>query len=507
MIQCLRGGRSLTAALSALLLALAGSQLLGQNPLALTVLSRDGRRTLPITASGGQEFLALDDLANTFQLTVREETGGVTVSYRGRTIALTPDQTIASVSGRMISLPAPLTRSSGRWLVPVDFISRALLPIYDTRLELRRVSRLVIVGDLRVPRVAIQHEVTAAGARLTIESTPRAAASVNQDGTRLTIRFDADAIDLLAPPAPLPGFVAGYRVSDATAITVDLGPRAVTVRAATQVVDASTRLIVELLPPAADTAAPPAAPATTQGGPDPRPIAPDVPVLPLRASGWTIVIDPGHGGEDAGVTGGAGTKEKDIALAVGRRLKSAIESRLGYHVVMTREDDRLIAVADRTALANNNKADLFISLHANASFRPAVAGAAVYVAAFEDSATPAAGHAPVKLPVVGGGFRDIELVPWNLAQIRHKEQSTGFAGLVIDQFRDRIPVAAQAVDAMALRVLESANMPAILIELGYLTNETQEKLLATSDFQGTAAQSIVEAIVHFVGVAGSEEAR
>ena len=97
------------------------STLAGQNsPTSpLTLLSREGRRALPVALVGNQEFVALDDLATAFQLTVREESGALTVSYKGRTIVLTPDQALASVSGRLVSLPAPPARISGRWSVPV----------------------------------------------------------------------------------------------------------------------------------------------------------------------------------------------------------------------------------------------------------------------------------------------------------------------------------------------------------------------------------------------------
>src|SRR5436190_1302505 len=77
----------------------------------LTVLSREGRRNLPVTVVGGQEFVGLDDLATMFQLTVAQEAGAVTVSYRGRNIVLQPNQTLASVATKLVSLPAPLTRS------------------------------------------------------------------------------------------------------------------------------------------------------------------------------------------------------------------------------------------------------------------------------------------------------------------------------------------------------------------------------------------------------------
>ena len=172
-------------------------------PSPLTLLAKEGRRVIPVSLVNDQEFAALDDLAATFQLAVREESLAITVTYKGKTIILTPDQALASVSGRLVALPAPPARAGRRWLVPVEFISRALAPIYDTRLELRKPSHLVIVGDLRVPRVTLRYEPVGVAARLTVDTTPRATSAVTQDNARLTIKYDADALDVDAPPLQL----------------------------------------------------------------------------------------------------------------------------------------------------------------------------------------------------------------------------------------------------------------------------------------------------------------
>jgi N-acetylmuramoyl-L-alanine amidase len=220
----------------------------------------------------------------------------------------------------------------------------------------------------------------------------------------------------------------------------------------------------------------------------------------------TLTIDAGHGGDDAGAKGPGGTLEKDVTLAIARRLKSAVESRIGLRVLMTRDDDRALGVAERAAFANSNQADLFVSLHANASFRPSVAGAAVYVARFEDNAMPGGARtAPELLPVFGGGMRDVELVPWSLAQIRHRDQSLALAKLVSDQLGQHVALAPRAVDAAPLRVLESANMPAVLVEVGYLTNPEQETQLTSAEVQTQIAQSIVDALLRFRGGQASDE--
>ncbi len=480
--------------------ALVVRDLAGQSPAAsLTVLSHEPRRTISITTISGQEFVALDDLATTFQTTLRDESGGITMSYKGRTIVMTADQTIASVAGRVISLPAPPTRLNGRWMVPVDFISRALAGIYDTRVELRRASHLVILGDLRVPRLTINQEPSTLGARVTIQTMPRAAATVTQDANqRLAIHFDADALDVAFPSGQLPGLVIGYRSLDGTAIAIDLGPRFASFRSTTQVSDAASTLVIDLLPSQGDV--PPATPTVTRSeavAPAPPAAPAELPSLVVARGIRTIVIDAGHGGSDTGARGAKGATEKEVTLAMARRVRAALESRLGVRVLMTREDDRLVAVSDRTALANNSKANLFVSLHVNGSLRATASGATIYVASFPEGSVDPQLPVPERLPTFGGGVRDIELVPWNLAQVRYRDASDALAGLLAQQFLDRVPLSPTPVDRAPLRLLESANMPAVLIETGFLTNANQEALLTSGEFHSALAQAIVDAIVQF----------
>jgi N-acetylmuramoyl-L-alanine amidase len=487
------------AATVAFLIALAaGLSSQPAQPASLTLLAKEGRRTLPLTMVADQEFVALDDLATAFQLTVREESlGAITVSYKGKTVVLTPDQALASVSGRLISLPAPPSRNGRRWLVPVEFINRALGLIYDSRLDLRKPSRLLVIGDLRVPRISVRYEPLGASGRLTIDATPRALSTITQETDRLTVKFEADALD--APNPPLPGqgaqsLVQGVRIVDATTLAVDLGPRFAGFKATSQPVENTMRLAIDVLTSQTETtpaaaAAPPSAP------PLPLELPPS---FGQRSIVHTIAIDPGHGGDDEGVKSAGGAKEKELTLAVARRAKGVIEARLGLRVLLTRDDDRNVPIDERTAIANNNKADLFISLHANGSVRPGTAGAVIFCAEFDkDAAQSAAAGAAGRVPTFGGGSRDIELVPWDLAQTRHLDQSQAFAALLAQQFHDRVPLATRAIDRAPMRVLESANMPAVVIEMGYLTNAEQAKLLTGEGFQNALVVALFDAIVKF----------
>ena len=484
------------AATAAFLIALAAA-LSSQAPAApaLSLLSKDGRRSLPIAAVADQEFVALDDLAAAFQLTVREESlGAVTVSYKGKTIVLTPDQALASVSGRLISLPAAPQRNGRRWLVPVEFVSRALSLIYDTRLDLRKPARLLIIGDLRVPHLTVRFDPLGTAGRLTIDATPRATATVTQDAEHLTIKFDADALDVANPPLAgpgLPGLMLGVRIVDATTLAVDLGPRFAGFRATNQPMDPAQRLVLDLVAAQTDTPAPATAPP-----PQPPPDLP--PAFGQTQSGFrTIAIDPGHGGDDEGVKSADGVKEKDLTLAIARRIKGVIEARLGLRVLLTRDDDRSVPIDERTSSANSNKADLFLSLHVNGSMRPSASGASIFVAAFDRDAAQASAGGGERVPTFGGGSRDIELVPWDLAQTRHLDQSSAFATLLEQALHDHVPLSARPVDRAPLRVLESANMPAVLVELGYLTNPDQAKVLGGDAFQNAVTQALFDAIVRF----------
>ncbi len=464
-------------------------------PAALTLLSKDGRRPLSVVMVNGQESVALDDLASAFQLTVREEAGAITVSYKGRTIVLTADQALASVSGRLVSLAAPTSRVGGRWLVPVEFISRALALIYDTRLDLRRPSHLVVVGDLRVPRVSIRHEPLANAARLTIDAAPRATSTVTQEAGRLLVKFDADAIDVTIPPLQSPGIVTAIRQVDAVTIGVEVGPRFGAFRSSIEQIADTTRVVIDLVGVESNTTSALPAGAT----PPPGPPAPEV-ALPgqIVAAIRTIAVDAGHGGEDAGVKGEGGATEKDLTLAVARRLKAAVEGRLGIRVLLTRDEDRNVPIDERAAIANNSKADLFISLHANAALRGTPSGASIHVAAFNTAQEKQARLAPERLPTFGGGLRDIELVEWDLAQLRYLDQSTELARIVREQFDGRVPLDPhQPAEAGPFRVLESANMPAVLIEMGYLSNAEQESALGGAEFQNTFVQAVMDAVVKF----------
>jgi N-acetylmuramoyl-L-alanine amidase len=461
----------------------------------LTLLSAEGRRPLPVVLAGGQEMVALDDLAPVFDLAIREDTvaRGVVVSHKGKTIVLTAGQALASVAGRLVSLPAPLVRDGRHWLVPVEFISRAVAPVYEANVDLRRGSRLVVIGDLRVPRVVARQESVGGEVRVTFEITPKTNQTVVPQQNRLLVRFDSDYLDVTLPPAAGQGLVQALQVVDpATTVALELGPSYGSFR--TTVVPSDSpqgpmHLVIDVMA----AGAPPQAP---QPGQRPE-------VLPPSARATTpgirtVAIDPGHGGEENGARGPTGVLEKDVTLSVARRLKALIESKLGLRVVLTRPGDETVSLDDRATVANSNKADVFISLHANAALRKAPKGAEVYYLSTERVTSEARGSAaPQELPVLGGGNREIEVILWEMAQTRHLAQSAAFAELIEEELSSRLKMTARPVQQAPFRVLVGANMPAVLVEMGFLSNPDEERQLVSSEYQDVVAQAIFDALVRF----------
>ena len=189
-----------------------------------------------------------------------------------------------------------------------------------------------------------------------------------------------------------------------------------------------------------------------------------------------------------------------MTLGVARRLRAAIEARLGARVILTRTGDTLVPIDERAAVANNNKADLFISLHANSSLSRTRRGAEVFylsIAEYGAEAREVAEREAPLLSVVGGGAREIDIVEWEMAQARHVDRSARLAELVEDELRRRVPMSPRAIQQAPFRVLVGANMPAVLVEMGFISNPTQEAELTAASFQNEVVEALIGAVLRF----------
>jgi N-acetylmuramoyl-L-alanine amidase len=456
-----------------------------QNAGTYLLYASDGRHALPYRTLNNVDFVALDQLASLFGLTVSEDplVSGLTIRSKGQTILVIPGQSFASIGpGRIVSLPAAIQRDRGSLQVPVEFIRQVLAPALGTHADIRRGARLILFGDVRLPQITASVDRLPGGVRLTIEAAPATPHRVTREGRQVVVRFDAAAIDAGALPGVPAEFATAMRV-DGASIVIDLGPSASGFRADDP---DPTHLTIDLTAPIAA-----AAPARPQA-PEPPPAA-EPPPSGVR----TIVIDPGHGGDDAGVTGRSGTKEKDLALQLARRLKGAIEARYGLRVLLTRDADEAVPADKRTALANNNKADLFISLHADASLRADVHGASVLSLDTTDYAKRPEAALSSQLPVAvaGGGSRRIDLVAWDLAELPFAATSADLAASALRHLDEHhVPLFTASPARLPLRVLVGANMPALLVEVGFLTNAGDETALNGAERAGAIVEALADTV-------------
>ena len=478
-------------------------------PDGLTIISPDGRRPLPTVDVGGRPMVALTELLQPFGLRLGgdRQPGRLTLLRGAAVMVLTADDGIVSVAGRLESLSSPPVERGGVWYVPIDFIGRALPLISERPVELRAGSGLVIVGDVRVPRVVARYQGAGRGSRLRLTVTPSVEPRVERAAGRLFVTFEADAVDLVLRDFTPDDLLRRVRVDDRRArLEVEVGDAFGSFAASSSPgLGDSLDLAIELRPAAAARAAPPPAPdpapagGGAEGGAEADPDLPALAALALPSTVRAIAIDAGHGGPDVGTRGPEGTLEKDVTLRVARRLQAAIQRRLGLRVVLTRAGDTDVTLDQRAAIANNNRADLFISLHANASMRENAAGAEIYYlnpAEYEVDAdeAPAGGEL---IPVVGGGTRVLDIVRWERAQLRFVDRSAVWARTLAEELGARLPMSPRGVQQAPLRVLVGANMPAALVEMGFISNPAQEAQLVSPVFQSAVVEALLQSIVRF----------
>jgi N-acetylmuramoyl-L-alanine amidase len=230
----------------------------------------------------------------------------------------------------------------------------------------------------------------------------------------------------------------------------------------------------------------------------------------IRALGLKIgkiVIDPGHGGHDTGTIGSNGLEEKDLVLDVGRRLGKMLETRLGAEVVYTRKDDTFIPLETRTAIANQQRADLFISIHANSSQDPEARGVETYYLNFTSS-PDALEVAARENAVSEKSIYELQDLVKKIALKEKIEESREFAGDVQESLHSGLAaknpgIRNRGVKKAPFIVLIGANMPSILAEISFVSNPGDERRLETSEYRQKIAESLYRGIANYAsGLSG-----
>ena len=223
---------------------------------------------------------------------------------------------------------------------------------------------------------------------------------------------------------------------------------------------------------------------------------------PLTGPVRTVVIDAGHGGHDPG-TQHFGLKEKVLALDIAKRLRTHLQ-REGLTVVMTRDTDQFIPLSERPAIANRMQADLFVSVHINANRNRRVSGIEVYyprtsVVSSSAQWPPAVVPAEVAVPST-----TVKQVLWDMVLRQTRSQSRRLASALCRSMRNGLQVHCRGIKPARFVVLREAWMPAVLIEVGYVSNQAEASRLSTVEYREAAAQCISDGIVDYVREQGAQ---
>lgn len=214
-----------------------------------------------------------------------------------------------------------------------------------------------------------------------------------------------------------------------------------------------------------------------------------------------IVLDPGHGGKDPGAIGVYGkTYEKNVTLAMGKELKAMLE-RKGYTVYLTRSTDIFIPLRQRVKIAQKHKADLFMSIHADSALNRNAKGLSVYTLSEKASDKEAAALAERenKVDIIGGvdfseNSKEINDILISLSQTDSRNKSSKFASYIVNEMKKSVKLVNDSHRFAGFAVLKAPDIPSALLEMGYLSNRSEEKLLKQSSYRKKLALSVMQAV-------------
>lgn len=217
-----------------------------------------------------------------------------------------------------------------------------------------------------------------------------------------------------------------------------------------------------------------------------------------RKDHFVIALDPGHGGRDPGAIGAKGTREKDISLAVARKIKTLINRTPGYEAILTRDADRYVTLRNRVKKAREAEADIFVSLHADSFHKSYVKGASVYALSLSGASSEAARWIAKKensSDLIGGISLDdkddlIASVLLDLSQTATIQDSLELGSDVLSNLGKVSPLNNNKVQQAGFAVLKAPDMPSILIETAFLSNPSEEQKLRNPKHQQRLAKAV-----------------
>jgi N-acetylmuramoyl-L-alanine amidase len=450
--------------------------------------------TFPIAVSRGD--FSVGDVARALGLTVSRDTttGTLTIGAKGGGQLLAGPGTVqVPVDQKTVEISRPVRSVAGILFAPADFFEKALFPLagatgaWDPAQKVWSVTPRSSGGPAAEPGAPVTVGVDVVHVEPTTQVVLRESVAARFEPrlveSGLQIRWtDRKVVPPFAERRFDDPLVAAVHFEGDSATVVFRDP---SLTAHAYPLTDPDRIVVEV--------------ARVVEAPAIEPAAPPPPAVPSL----TIVIDPGHGGAETGAVGPDGLQEKDITLQIARRLAAAIPRVISSRVILTRESDSAISLDDRTSLANHERAGLFLSLHANSSRAVGAHGSETYYLSLETSDRVAQdiarreNVAPAAAPGSPEANPDLDFILWDLAQSAHITESSRLAEAIQTQLNVVSRTENRGIKQAPFRVLAGATMPAVLVEVGFISHPEEEKQLRSAAFQESVAVAIAKAVGEF----------
>ena len=428
-------------------------------------------------------YLPLQDIVRHMGLAFTDATGLMTFTIQGQNsrLVLTPGSGFISFNDQPVLLQNPIRRDGGQWLVPLDFLSQGLSRVAALEFRYRAGSRRVFAGKVTTTELAMNAQSLGVLTRLTLRAGAAIEVDLQKESAqhRAIVTLKGKAIDpareRLDYKDALVQSVAFDDSDGSPRLVVGIADDVRDIRVSAS--EGNRVYFVDFIRELSEAAPAAASPAAAAAAVRPANIT-------NGAGIRVIAIDAGHGGIESGATN-AGTLEKDLTLALARRLRTALQSRLSATVVLTRESDVALTNEARAAVANNNQANLFISLHTGYSLEKTASGSSIYV--MKGDFTGGVGE-----PAGGRLF-----FPWYMAYRISATASQAMAQQLQQNLNQALPGWKFPIRHAPIGVLASATMPSVAIEIGNFNNDASVKTLADTEFQTKLASAIAAGIEQF----------
>jgi len=468
------------------LILAAASILLAQAPNPVVLRTSAGDRPITSTQQAGQTLFAADDVITLLGGTVVHDATGFRATINNTVAAFGPDSQVGVVREELIEMPIAPVVIDNRAFVPWQFFQGFLSRAMDHDVSWDPGTRVLSIRPAQHAVVAVQVSVTNIEgiSKVVLTLSAPAEYTMTRDPDAYTIHFRG----MIRPPFGEQTYDDPY-LKKATFIGNDLR---IQFKVPDVVGDAYRlenpfRIVIDFRKGAAPAPGTPSPVFGTRSGESP--------------GIHTIVIDPGHGGKDVGAIGTGGLMEKDATLTLCRKLADALESRLRTRVILTRTDDSVVPLDQRTAIANQYKADLFLSVHLNAAVVKGAHGSETYFLSLDASdelarkAAEVENAAPRTTP--SASTTDLRLILWDLAQQEYLNESSRFAQDVQEEMNRATGVQNRGVKQAPFKVLVGATMPAALVEVGFISNPDEEAKLKSDEFQARVIDALTTAVERY----------